>query len=520
MRFLLQLPGVRSLHKRQLLFPTVVLVGVAVVLTLGALERSEPAAVASEPVERPTPVPRPITRADLEKTPLAYHSDYWHQLAESAQPSFVLIGEAGVPGLLVGPGLAVTTVDAAREALLARTRRQLTAAGEAVDVTETEGSLNGDGGAAVAESDGRAEAEAEAEAEAVPVQGAAPAGGVEEDAGPHRLRSWDDQIGLALFDVDRTGDSAFTLSDARSLPSGSFIGAITLDDVGHPAITPGYLVATRSLAEAGGGSDLIMSMGLPEAATIAAVVDLDGRLIGLAFESAQGLRVVTTTTLLGLIDQLQMESACRSVEVADLDATVKELLNLDRGVLVEHLRTDVFEPQLSLAGGDILVTWGGEEVSSKAQFEELYDAQPSGSLVSYRALRSGRRVTGAVVMPGEECTPLQSDLTPLARFGLAARWITVRSDDDERETEWRIVAVVPDGPAARAGVREGDRLLSVNGRGLDGPRDGARLEAAAVAGQPLLLSLRRDDRAKLVAVPLPAVPTDADEDHAGAESPQ
>ena len=512
MRFLLQLPGVRSLHKRQLLFPTVVLVGVAVVLTLGALERSEPAAVASEPDVRSAPAPRAVIRADLEKTPLAYHSDYWHQLAESAQPSFVLIGEAGVPGLLVGPGLAVTTVDAAREALLARTRRQLSAADEAVDVTETEGSL--DDGAPGAESDGRAEAEAG------PVQEAAPADALVEDAGPHRLRSWDDQIGLALFDVDRTGDSAFTLSDARSLPSGSLIGAITLDDVGHPAITPGYLVATRSLAEAGGGSDLIMSMGLPEASTIAAVVDLDGRLVGLAFESTHGLRVVTTTTLLGLIDQLQMESACRSVEVADLDNTVKELLNLDRGVLVEYLRTDVFEPQLSLAGGDILVTWGGEEVSSKAQFEELYDAQPSGSLVSYQALRSGRRVTGAVVMPGEECTPLQSDLTPLARFGLAARWITVRSDDDERETEWRIEAVVPDGPAARAGVREGDRLLSVNGRGLDGPRDGARLESAAVAERPLLLSLRRDDRAKLVAVPLPAAPTDVDEDHAGAKSPQ
>ena len=491
MRFLLQLPGVRSLHKRQLLFPSVVLVVVAGVLAQGTLERSDPASGVSELDKGPIPAHRLVTRADLEKTPLAYFSDYWHQLAKRVQPSFVLIGESRAPGLLVGPGLALTTVHAARETLLARTRRLLSATDEAGRAPETPDDRGGGDGPEPWDEDG-----------------------------PHRLRSWDERIGLALFDVDGVGESVFILSDPRSLPSGSYLSAITLDGAGRPMITTGHLVATRSLADGDRGSDLVVSMDLPDSSMIAAVVDLDGALLGLAFESPEGLRVVTTTTLLGLIGQLQMESVCRSIEVSDLDATVKELLNLDRGVLVEHLRTEVFNPQVSLAGGDILVTWAGKEVNSREQFEQLYDAHAPGSLVSYRALRAGRRVRGGAVMPNQDCTPLQSDLVPLPRFGIAVRWVSETREDGDRETQWRIVVVAPDGPAALVGVQEGDRLLSVNGQSLDDQRARRRLEAAAGSEEPLLLSLRRDDRAKLVAVPLPATPLDFDEDESVGEVPQ
>ena len=40
-RFILNLPGIRSLHERQLLFPVVVIVVVAVVLVDGAIDRTE-----------------------------------------------------------------------------------------------------------------------------------------------------------------------------------------------------------------------------------------------------------------------------------------------------------------------------------------------------------------------------------------------------------------------------------------------------------------------------------------------
>ncbi|MFP6571262.1 MAG: hypothetical protein VB674_01475, partial [Vicinamibacterales bacterium] len=85
-RFILNLPGIRSLHERQLLFPVVVIVVVAVVLVDGAIDRTEQVERdASSPrsntlvPQTPSP-PRPVLRGDLEKTPLTYVADYWSQL--------------------------------------------------------------------------------------------------------------------------------------------------------------------------------------------------------------------------------------------------------------------------------------------------------------------------------------------------------------------------------------------------------------------------------------------------------
>ena len=90
--FLLRLPVVRALHKRQLLFPTVLLIIVAGVLVQGALERNQAGDEFGDGVGALVPVtpPRPIVRADLEKTPLTYFSDYWNQLGGGLGNNFVV----------------------------------------------------------------------------------------------------------------------------------------------------------------------------------------------------------------------------------------------------------------------------------------------------------------------------------------------------------------------------------------------------------------------------------------------
>ena len=94
----------------------------------GALERSQPS-TASESVSEelvPAPAPRPILRADLEKTPLTYVSDYWNQLAEVARENLVAVGPTATPGILIGPRLALTTARPALAVLGERNRLALT----------------------------------------------------------------------------------------------------------------------------------------------------------------------------------------------------------------------------------------------------------------------------------------------------------------------------------------------------------------------------------------------------------
>ena len=281
MRALLQLPVIRSLHQRQLLFPVVVVLVAVGVLAQGAVQQGEPTQVAQQPAPEPAAieVARPaISRADLQKTPLTYVSDYWAQLAEQSRQKLTLIGKPPIAAVLIGPRLAVTTADAAVAIIEARSREALTRAPDAED------------------------------ADMSPPP---------EEIGPYRLRGWDAGVGLALFDLTRVGGPAFTLTDPRGMLSGSYLGAVTLGPDGTPTITPGYFVTTvPDEIDAPQAGDLVVSMDLPSTLDMAAVVTLDGELVGLAYNTPAGHRVISSTELLLLIEALETKTVCRSIEVA------------------------------------------------------------------------------------------------------------------------------------------------------------------------------------------------------------
>lgn len=229
MSALLQLPLIRSLHQRQFLFPVVVAAVVFFILFQGAVQQSDPAQATQEPstsvpvlVEPPRPT---IIRADLEKTPLTYVSDYWAQLAKQTGPHLTLVGEPPVPAVLVRPRLAVTTASVAVSVLETRKRAVLTGVPDTYDETAS----------------------------------TAP-----DEPWTFRLRGWDATIGLALFDVTSAQGAPVTLTDPRGMPSGSYLGAVTLGPDGAPIITPGYLATTvDDETVVGSVGDLVVSMDLP-----------------------------------------------------------------------------------------------------------------------------------------------------------------------------------------------------------------------------------------------------------------
>jgi S1-C subfamily serine protease len=68
----------------------------------------------------------------------------------------------------------------------------------------------------------------------------------------------------------------------------------------------------------------------------------------------------------------------------------------------------------------------------------------------------------------------------------------------------RVVAVQPGGPAARAGLRQGDVIVAVAGRAVQNPAAVVQAVEAAGVGNPLVLSLLRGGQS----LSLPVVPTD------------
>ena len=441
------------------------------VLIQGELERS-----AVPPADRSAPAPdviraeraRVVVRADLDKTPLTYFADYWAQLAERAHAHLTSVGSARTPAIVVGTRLVLTTAEPALELLVAERRARLT------DDAAADGEL--------------------------PLLGS------------FRLRGWNPDIGLALFDVTGPELAPFTLTDPRVMPPGSYVGTVTLTAEGEPAVAPGYFVAVTEENDAPAG-DLVVSMSMPETPALAAVVDLDGALLGVAYHTSAGQRVISTTNMLRLIERLQMEmeKVCRALEAADLDDAVRERFVIERGVLIEYVHTAAFLPEPSLRGGDILLEWGEEDVTSAERFRQLYDARKPGDLVRYRVLRNGRRIAGGTVVPDAECRPAGQDPVRFASSGMAFEWVRPALNAAGGEGYWVVTAVRPGSPAAGAGVEERDRLVSIDGATMDAQDDRPALEAAAERTEPMLVSLRRGVRMKLMVVE-PSDPPDAPAD--------
>ena len=107
--------GIKSLQGRRLLLPAVALVAVVAVLVHGALDHQPPAEAARSLEIEPAPEPPTIVRPDLEKSALAYFSDYWLQLGERTRNKIAFIGPEKAPAIVVAAGLAVTSMQVAED---------------------------------------------------------------------------------------------------------------------------------------------------------------------------------------------------------------------------------------------------------------------------------------------------------------------------------------------------------------------------------------------------------------------
>jgi S1-C subfamily serine protease len=132
-------------------------------------------------------------------------------------------------------------------------------------------------------------------------------------------------------------------------------------------------------------------------------------------------------------------------------------------------------------------------VTSARDFGALYEEQRSGALVPFTVLRAGQVVRGRVVQPGRDCRPVQEPIV-LSRTGVTLRPPASPAAGVE------VIAVAAGGPAERAALRAGDRVLEVGGP--NAARADALLAFLAFERRPrpLLLSVRRGDRARLLAL--------------------
>ena len=243
------------------------------------------------------------------------------------------------------------------------------------------------------------------------------------------------------------------------------------------------------------GETMDLAIPFPEETRVAAIADLDGGLLGVAFETKDGLKIIPAHRVRDIARDANEAQPCVSITTQDLGEPMRKLLGVTAGVFVENVREEAFFPEPSIRAGDIILRWADETVPTREAFEKLYRVQEPGRLVRYLVLRDGRRVSGATRMPDPRCRPVSLGIVPFKNMGLVMRWENAPTSVG-MSAGWRVMSVVAGSSAETAGLQRDDLIVAIQGRTLRPDSSRNALERLERGSQPLTVS--RQGRLKLV----------------------
>jgi serine protease Do len=207
-------------------------------------------------------------------------------------------------------------------------------------------------------------------------------------------------------------------------------------------------------------------------ALVAVVLSCEGRYTALSPESVT----------LGLAQGRSLEGrlgARFGLHVVPLDDAVRSHLGATSGVLVSEVWTGFGGDLAGLRPGDVIVGLDGSPVTSPGDLQPLLSPaeQAEAALDVWRARK--RREVRLLARAFE--TPRPPDTEAAPGLGLLPP-----------PEGFPVGPVAPGGPAAEAGIREGDRLLRVDSRAPGTPAEARR--ALSRTGQPVFVEIRSGAR--------------------------
>jgi serine protease Do len=219
------------------------------------------------------------------------------------------------------------------------------------------------------------------------------------------------------------------------------------------------------------------------------------------------------------------------VTARELDAAEMERLKVTGGVFLDTVTADGPAAKAGMRSQDVIVEFDGERVRSVRQFTRLVRETPSTRSVKAVVVRDGKR-TELNVTPAEaesvdvaidadrirrqveemaaRIRPFEGFEFPLiwpARLGVGVHELTPDLAAYFGARDGVLVAsVTADSPAAKAGVKAGDVITSVDGRDITSAADLARELRTSSTDRDVTLGIVRDKKTMTVSAMIEARP--------------
>lgn len=264
-----------------------------------------------------------------------------------------------------------------------------------------------------------------------------------------QVGEWVAAIG-APFGFDSTVTKGIVSAKSRNLPNESYVPFIQTDVPINPGNSGGPLF--NLAGEVVGINSQIISRS--------------GGYMGLSF-------AVPIDLAMKVVDQLkagkQVQRGWLGVAIQEVTHELADNFDLDRpmGALVASVTAGSPAAKAGLKNGDIIVSFDNRVVNRSAQLPPMVGVTPPGIKVTLDIIRAGKSKTLTVTLgqlptnkASTKAKQQDKTVTTVNRWGLGVTDFNAK--DTEKQSAHGVKVVKASGPAAAAGVRDGDVVLSVN----------------------------------------------------------
>ena len=292
--------------------------------------------------------------------------------------------------------------------------------------------------------------------------------------------------------VDKLSDVAVLKIDAKDLPTvkigdpqksrvGEWVVAIGSPFGFENSVTAGIVSAkSRTLPDEGHVPFLQTDVAINPGNSGGPLFNMNGEVIGINSQiysrsgGYQGLSFaipidVAMKVERQLLDKGKVSRGRLGIGIQDLASDLAQSLGMERpaGALVGSVENGSPAQKAGIEPGDVVVKFNGVDIQRSSELPPLVSDAAPGSKAQVTVWRQGKLRDLSVVL-GEVKADPATELASAgdasdARLGIAVRPLNAQERRDAKLVSGLKVEGVSSGPAARAGLRPGDVILSVNG---------------------------------------------------------
>jgi serine protease Do len=329
----------------------------------------------------------------------------------------------------------------------------------------------------------------------------------------------DQRTDVALLKIEAKNMSTLPIGNPKTLKKGQWVLAIGSPFGLESTVTSGIISAlgretgdylpfiqTDVAVNPGNSGGPLLNLKGEVVGINAQIVSRSGGFMGISL-------AIPIDEAMSVVDQLKSSGRVTrgriGVQIGEVTKEVAQAIGLPKaeGAMVSGVEPDAPADKAGILPGDVILKFGGRPITRMSDLPRLVGQTKPGETAAVEVWRKGKLVNLKVKVAElkVEATAQAPSVKPKAADAqtevLGMKVVAVSADAQKKlRIKGGVQVVSVEGPAATAGIAEGDIILAANDSDITSPEQFAKVVAGLDKSRPVGLMVRTGDQTRWVAV--------------------